>query len=88
MLEISEINITPLKAQGSLLGFAQFVLNGEFFLGGVAIHSDLQSRGCRLVYPTKKLRNGEEVPLFHPITKAAADKVQKAVSSEWEQLFQ
>ena len=88
MLEITEINITPLKAQGSLLGFVQFVLNGQFFLGGVAIHSDLQSRGCRLVYPTKKLRNGEEVPLFHPISKDAADKVQEAVSSEWLRLFQ
>ncbi len=87
MLEITEINITPLKPQGSLLGFASFVLNGQFYVGGVAIHADFQNRGCRLVYITKKLKNGEDVPLFHPINKETAEKVQQAISSAWELLF-
>lgn len=88
MLEISEITITPLKPQATLLGFTSFLLNGQFYVGGVAIHSDFQTRGCRLVYPTKKLKNGEQIPLFHPINKEVAEKIQSAISTEWERLFQ
>ena len=85
--EIGEINITPLKQQGSLVGFATCVLNGWFYFGGIAIHTDLANRGFRICYPTKMLRNGQQIPIYHPITKEVAEKIQDAIISEWERLI-
>jgi DNA-binding cell septation regulator SpoVG len=85
--EVGEINIAPLKQHGSLVGFASCVINNWFYFGGIAIHTDLPTRGFRLVYPTKKLQNGLQIPLYHPITKTVAEKIQIAVTSEWERLI-
>ena len=85
--EVSEINLYPIKQQGSLLGFASCVVNGWFYFGGLAIHTDLPTRGLRLVYPTKKTFSGKQIPLYHPISKDAAEKVQIAITAEWERLI-
>ena len=87
LIEITEITIIPLKPQGTLVAFANFVINGWFYCGGVGIHSDLASRSYRLTYPTRKLKNGESVPLFHPLNKSIADQIEAAVTAEWERLI-
>ena len=83
---LSEISILPLKPKDGLLGFASFVLNNQFYFGEVAIRSCLDGR-IRLLYPVKKLSNGKDVPLYHPITKKAGDKIQEIIASEWEALM-
>ncbi len=86
-LMITEIQITPIKPQKSLVGFASVVLDGSVYLGCIAIHCDLLNKGFRCVYPTKKFNDGKEIPVFHPITKEAGDSIQKAIISEWENLI-
>ena len=86
-IKISEISIVPMKPQGSFLGFVGFVIDGIFYVGGVGIHSDAPKRSIRLVYPSKKLQNGQEIPLFHPIGRAVGDFIQQAVIAEWERLI-
>ena len=87
-LEISEVSIVPVKPQGSLVGFASCVVNKQFYLAGIAIHCDLVNRGgFRLVWPTRKLKNGEEIALCHPISREVGDKIQDVIISEWETLI-
>ena len=87
-LEISEVSIVPVKPQDGLVGFAGCVINKQFYLGGIAIHCDLANRGgFRLVWPTRKLKNGGEIPLCHPISKEVGEKIQDVIISEWETLI-
>lgn len=89
--EVSEINIMPFKQRGSFLGFANCVIGRppyRLYLGGIAIHCDPAKRSFRLVFPTKRLQNGEEIPLYHPIEKELGNKLQNAIISEWERLIQ
>jgi len=87
LFEISEIGIVPLKPQGTLIAFASFIINGWFYCGGIGIHCDAASRGYRLTYPTKMLKNNQSVPLFHPINKSVANQIHAAVTAEWERLI-
>jgi DNA-binding cell septation regulator SpoVG len=86
-LTISEIQITPIKPQKSLVGFASCILNGQLYIGCIAIHCDLLNQSFRCVYPTKKFKDGKEIPLYHPITKEAGEAIQKAIVGEWEYLI-
>ena len=79
---VSEVSILPLKPKAGLLGFASFVLNVQFYLGEIAIRSRT-SGGIRLLYPTKKLANGKEVPLYHPITKEIGNQIEQEIASHW-----
>lgn len=86
-MKISEIQITPIKPQKSLAGFASCVLNEQIYLGGIAIHCDLANKSFRCVYPTKKFKDGKELPIYHPITKEAGEAIQRAIIAEWECLI-
>jgi len=86
-MEISEIRITPIKQRQSLVAFASCVVDRQFYFGGIAIHCDLTNHSFRLVFPTKKFPNREEVPLYHPINKEAYNHIQKAIVIQWENLI-
>lgn len=83
-LEISEIQIVPLKPRNGLVAFASFILNNQFFCGNIAIYTSLYSDyGFRLVYPTIKLKSGKSIDIFHPINKKAGNSVQKKVVEQY-----
>lgn len=66
-LVISEIQITPIKPQGSLVAFASCVVNEALYIGDIAIHSSLtNTEGFRLVYPDKNPPQREEAQLCVP----------------------
>lgn len=83
---ISEITVTPIKPKDGLIGFINFVIDGKYYLGGIAIHT-LRKGGYRLLFPTKKLTNGLEVEIFHPISQSAYAEVMQAVEPELNRIF-
>jgi len=85
-LVISEIQIFFLKPRNGHLGFASFVLNHQIFVGNIAIYSRPDGSGLRLIFPTKRLSNNEEIPLVHPITRDAGEKIEKAVWEVFEEV--
>ena len=86
-MEISEIRLTPIKPRQSLVAFASCVVDKQFYFGGIGVHCDLTNQSWRLVFPTKKFPNGEEVPLYHPINRQTYDQIQKAIITQWENLI-
>lgn len=88
MDEVSEVTLMLMKPQKgeTLGGFASLVVN-RIYIGGIAIHLDALNRSIRTVYPTKKLRNGQQIPLAHPINKQLGDKIQDAIAKEWRRLI-
>lgn len=81
-IEISEINIVPVKPKDGLIGFASFVVDGNFYVGNVAIFSRLDGEGMRLVYPRKG-----NIDCFHPITKEVGAFIQQNVTEKFNTLL-
>jgi len=84
-MNITEIQIIPIKPQEGLVAFASFVLDDNLYLGSIGIITRPEG-GYRLVYPTKKvgIRN---INIFHPINKEFSQSVEKEVIKEFEDVM-
>lgn len=79
-VNISEIQIVPIRPSSGLVGFASAVINQQFYIGNIAIYTAPNSPGgFRLVYPTKKLASGKQVHCFYPISRNVAEVVTAAI---------
>lgn len=87
-LEISEVNIVPIKPHNGLVAFASAVINNQFYISNIAIYTSPSNQsGYRLVYPDKILSNGKRVNCFHPITQEAGDAVSQAIIKKYVELM-
>ncbi len=87
-IEISEIQVVPIKPLNGLLGFASCVINNQFYVGNIAIYtSPNSSMGFRLVFPNKRLNSGQFVDCFHPVNKVAEEIVSEAIINKFTQLM-
>lgn len=84
-INISEIQIIPIKPQDGLIAFTSFVLDNNLYLSSVGILTRPEG-GYRLLYPTKKvgMRN---INIFHPINKEFAQSIEKEVISKFEDVM-
>ena len=89
MIEISEIQIIPIKPKKGLVAFASVVINNQFYIGNIGVYSSpTTDDGFRLVYPDKILPNGKRIHCVHPINKEAAGIIHKAIVSEYQKLME
>lgn len=86
-IKLSEINFVPLKPRNGWIGCLSFVLNDCFYIGGISVYSR-PNGSIRLLYPTKKLKSGKNLPIFHPINREASDAIEKAVDMEITEVFE
>jgi DNA-binding cell septation regulator SpoVG len=82
--EISEIQITPIIQRDGLVAFASFLLDGDIYLGGVAIYTR-PGGGFRLVYPTRKSR-AMSFSVYNPIRKEVARQIEQTVITRYEEV--
>ena len=79
MTKISEVNITLIKPKEGLIGFASCVVDDKWYFGNIGIYTCLEGEDYRLTYPTKKLKNGQNMNTVHPINQEAEQAVKKAI---------
>ncbi len=79
---ISEIQIRIVKQRNGLVGFASCLLDGNWFVGDLAIYDRVDGSGYRIVYPAKKLPNGQKIQFFHPVNKVAGNAIEDAIAKE------
>lgn len=85
---ISEIEIIPIKPNNGLVGFASCSIFESFHVGSIGIYTAPRSAsGFRLVYPTKVLKSGQQVPCFHPYTKEAEEEMTRAIASKYIEIM-
>ena len=82
MTKISDIELIPIRTQNGLTFFANFTLNSDFFVGNVAIFTKRDGSGFRCVYPTKKLPNGQQIPIFYPMNYEAGQQIEEAITQK------
>ena len=87
-INISEIQTVPIKAHQGLVAFASCLINNCIFIGNLAIYSCPQSAsGFRIVYPTRKLKSGEQIQIVHPVTKEAGDIIERKIVEEYRKVI-
>ncbi len=87
MKNISEIELIPIRAINGLTFFANFVIDHDFYVGNVAVFTKRDGTGFRCVYPTKKLKNGSEVPIFYPINYEVGQQIEEAITQKAYELL-
>jgi len=81
IIEISEVNIVPVKPNAGLIGFASFIVNGHFYMGCIGIFTRPDG-GIRLVFPRK---NG--LDCFYPINKQVGDYLNSVIEREFLKIY-
>ena len=83
---VSEIEIVPVKADGGMVGFASFVVDGKFYVGNVAIMQRRDGTGIRLLYPNRNI-GGRQIHTLYPIRKEVGDSITKAIQLKYDSIF-
>ncbi|MFH0931876.1 MAG: hypothetical protein V1890_08075 [Candidatus Zixiibacteriota bacterium] len=87
-LKISEINIEPISNKDGLIGFVSFVINSDFKICNVALHTcPSNSTGIRLVFPQKEY-NGLRLNTVYPIHRVAYEACALAIANAYRELMQ
>lgn len=84
-MQIDEIQIIPVRPNNGLVGFVSFVVNGDLYVGNVAIYTKL-SGGYRLVWPTRKVGD-RDISIVYPISKEAGAAIEAAVTEKYNDLM-
>ncbi len=87
-LEISEIQVIPVKPKEGLVAFASCIVNKSLYIGNIAIYTSPSTQeGFRLVYPVKILPNGKEIHCVHPINKEAGEVILKEIIKKFREVI-
>lgn len=84
-MNITEVNITPVKPSSGLVAFASIVVDMNLYLNGVAIYVRLDG-SLRLLYPTRKTGT-HSINIFHPINRSASKQIEDAIFEKYNELL-
>lgn len=78
-INVSQVQLQPVKPYKGLWGFAAFVINNDFYVSNVAVFTKRDGSGIRLLYPKKS-----NFECFHPINRRAGDVITHAVEEAYK----
>lgn len=85
-MNITEIQIIPIKPNNGLVAFASVVVEGNLYLGSIGIHSRIDGSGYRLTYPTKPV-GGRDLNIYHPINKNTSEAIEQAIVDKYKEVM-
>lgn len=77
-MPITEVQITPIKANNGLVALASVVFDDSLFLGSIGIFTRRDGKGYRITYPTKGHAQ-KNFNIYHPIRKDVAAAIEQAI---------
>jgi len=83
--KVSDIQVAPINASDGLIGFASFVYDNNFYLGGIGIYTRPQG-GVRLTFPTRTHPSGA-LNVYYPINKPIAEYLEQAVEERFHEII-
>lgn len=86
-MNVSEVQITPVKPADGLVAFASCVINGQLYLGSLGVHQRLDGTGYRITYPTKKIGT-RQLNYYHPLNKEMGIAIEQAINDKCRELFE
>lgn len=85
-MEITEVQLTPIKPKDGLVAFASVVIDNNLYLGSIGVYARLNGKGYRITYP-KKLTANKDLDIYHPINRVAGQLIEKAITNKATQLL-
>ena len=87
MIKISEIKITPIKLNKTLIAFCSFLVDACLYVGDIGLHynPEREDDPYWLVYPAKVLFNGKRINTVHPINRETELFITRAVVKRYEE---
>lgn len=85
-IDISEVQISFIKPQNGLIGFASLVINHGIYLSSIGIYKKLNDANFRLTYPTKKVGESS-INIFHPINQQTGACIENAVFQKLKEVM-
>ncbi|MCL4520206.1 MAG: septation regulator SpoVG [Firmicutes bacterium] len=76
-MEITDVRLRRMTADGKMKAVASVTLDGEFVIHDVKVVEGL--KGLFVAMPSRKTPDGEFRDVAHPITPEARQRIQKAV---------
>jgi len=86
MNEISEVQITIIKPNNGLVGFASLLLDRKLYLSSIGIHQKLDGSGYRLTYPNRKV-GMQSLDVYHPVNRELGLAIETAVISRFKEVM-
>lgn len=84
-MQVSEVQLVPVKPDEGLIAFATCVLDGAYYIGSIAVFTKIGG-GIRLVFPTK-IVGQRQMHIHHPITREMHDLIHRAVEEKYSAVF-
>jgi len=84
-MNISEIQITPIKPMNGLVAFASCIINNNIYLGSIGILTRLDG-GYRLTYPTKNTSN-KQINIYHPINLETGKILEEKIVNKYKEVM-
>lgn len=81
--EITDVRIYKTKIVGKQKAFVAVTLDGEFTVHGIKV-MEKDDDTLWVSFPARKDASGEFRDIFHPITKEAREKINRAVLEAYE----
>ena len=85
-MKISEVKICPVKPQDGLVAFASVVIDGNIYLGSIAVYTRLDG-SYRILYPTKRIGT-KYLNVFHPINSECGKQLENLIIKKCNELFE
>lgn len=85
-MKITEVNITPIKPQNGLIGFASVIFEDCLYLGSIGVYGRLDGTGYRITYPTKKVSD-KDLNIYHPISRDLGKAIEDSITGKARELF-
>lgn len=83
-INISEVQVTPIKPKDGLVGFASVIFNDCLYLGSIGIYTRPRG-GFRLTYPTRRA-GATNINVFYPIRKEVAITLENVIIAKFEEV--
>ena len=86
-MKITEVQITPIKANNGLIAIGSVIFDNKLYLGSIGVHKRLYSDGYRITYPTK-LVGDKSINIYHPINRETSLAIEKAIIKRVKETFE
>lgn len=85
-INVTEVNIMPIRPKNGLVGFASVVFAGGLYLGSIGIHTRTDGNGYRITYPTRKVGD-RSFNYYNPINRETSKLIEDAVLAKADEIF-
>lgn len=85
-MEITEIQITPIRPRDGLVAFASVILDNSIYLGSIGVYTRLDGTGYRITYPTKKV-GSKDMNIFFPLNKESSKMIEAAIIKKAQEIL-